>query len=129
MLRSFPDALKLARRHIHLHGENWRVLVACKNTAQLRLAWGETVRTLHAGSLPVEQANHSTMTVHTGKGGTFRFRVIDNMNDAHRLAGHQYSQVMWLHEPWDADIKTYVRSLVRSPFIDAEQLVVDDVTL
>lgn len=129
MLRSLPDALKYARRCIHLYPDAWNVLIASKGPIQQMRVWSECVRTLAAGSIPLQNANHSTMSLYTAKGGTFRFRVIDNMNDAHRLKGHIYTQVMWMHDPWDSDIKKYIATLVRPAVVPESALCIDDVAL
>lgn len=122
---TFEDALKLARRNTYVHDKAWRVAVICTNAQTARTAMIEAKALIEASSLGIEAINHATMTIHLERGAILRFFVVQDSLDVYKLAGFQFTQIMFIagREPYPASALEYLRALLRSPTVDSDKLL------
>jgi hypothetical protein len=119
---SLGNALKYLRRHVHLHGHEWRTLVICQNREQYETVFDEVYRVLDSGSLAIESVNKTQGWIQLAKGAMVTFGVLARSDDKFKYAGRQFTQLMWLYEPEPAT-REYVRALLRSNTVSDDQLV------
>lgn len=120
---SLGNALKYLRRHVHLYGSEWRVLVVSKTLAQQKIAADEIMRVLDAGSIKIESINRAEGWIQLAKGAMITFRHVAAIEDAHKLAGRSWTQIVWMYEPDDQRLRQIIGIWLRSSNVPHDQLV------
>lgn len=121
------EALKHARRGIHVHGQAWRVAIIC-DPRRMVDTFNEVHSILDAGSLKIENANYATYRIDTEKQGIIRCYPINDLLDAYRIAGQQFAHLIWVHTPLkDATaVRAYMEAMLRSDTIPSDKLLNED---
>ena len=122
---TFEQALKVARRNTFVYGKDWRVAVIAPASSVLAVAWDEAKALIEASSLGLERANYATRTMELERGAIIRFHTVADSLDMYKLAGHQYTQMLFMASkvPYPAQTTEYLRALLRSPVVPTDNLV------
>jgi hypothetical protein len=112
---SYGNQLNIFKAKAHRYGADWRAIVLCADTYELKLAQEDAVNftngRLFRGMNLMKMAN----------GAILRFRAVSDLRGTETaFNGNWFTQIVWLHMPTDRAMCDYARSRLRSREVPAE---------
>lgn len=127
-MSSFADALKANRRGAYLYGKDWRTLIVAKNYPQAGVIFNEMHSLFDASSLKIDKVCRTHMRVTTEKGNDIDVRVVNTREDMYKLAGLQFTHIIFAHEP-SQEVAEYLDAMLRSSVVPCEDIRTDNVDI
>lgn len=125
-METLANALKYARRHTHLHGAAWKVLVVSPDLPTQKKIAEEVARILDASSLKIEHVNRAEGVMYLTKGATIRFVFVERADDDFKVRGTEFCQIVCVDDI-NATVVDVLQRCLRSDTVPEEQLRFDEI--